>query len=406
MPKIDREQKIRIAAYLRGKHLTEAQIAFRLGEISTAQVFRLLKEAKAAGLIEVQIVYTGERELSPDDDAALRTLTFQAELQALVAERIRDAGPHKPPEIYLYDLRDVRADGDTAAAVRTRMRVFAERAAPELRRLLTRPCVKVIGVAWGGGLSAIVDALAAQSFPSRSDNPVTVVATCGEPLDRRPTNESSAAIAESFSLAFNGSREHAKTLGITPAYIPASEPAVRDVIWRHIVATPPYLEVLGAARIPSAAGPYLTPPAPPLCDAMDAFVTGVSTEGRTLGYGAYQIVKPEFLDPKLIASLMFGDIGGIPLPRPNLAPEQVQALRDYESNWTGITQRHVQACVAKGFTGRHPVARTPGCVLIAVGERKARAVYQAVVVEGLVNHLFIDDACAKALDALLAQPSA
>ena len=214
-----------------------------------------------------------------------------------MAERIRHAGPHKPPEIYLYDLSDVRAEGDAAAAVRTRMREFAERAAPELRRLLTRPSVRVVGVAWGGGLATIVEALAAQRFHTRSDNPVTVVATCGEPLDRRPTNESSAAIAENFSLALNGSREHAKTLGITPAYIPASEPAVRDVIWRHIVATP-YLEVLGATRIPAASGPYVTPSAAPLCDAMDAFVTGVSTEGRTLGYGAYQIVKPEFLDPR------------------------------------------------------------------------------------------------------------
>ena len=103
---------------------------------------------------------------------------------------------------------------------------------------------------------------------------------------------------------------------------------------------------------------------------------------------------------------MYGDIGGIPLPRANLTPEQVQALRDYESNWTGITRGHVQACVAKGFTGRHPMARTPGCVLVAVGERKALAVYQAVVVEGLVNHLFIDDACARALDALLTQSPA
>ena len=66
MPNVDREQKIRIAAYLRGKlHLTEAEIAFRLGGISTAQVFRLLQVAKAAGLVEVQIVYTGDRELSP-----------------------------------------------------------------------------------------------------------------------------------------------------------------------------------------------------------------------------------------------------------------------------------------------------------------------------------------------------
>lgn len=93
-------------------------------------------------------------------------------------------------------------------------------------------------------------------------------------------------------------------------------------------------------------------------------------------------------------------IGGIPLPRPDLPQDRLTILKNIEDCWTGVTRKHLEACVAKGFAG-HPTSRVPGCILVAVGEQKARTVYQALVCEGLVNHAFIDYACAHGVSVLL-----
>lgn len=133
------------------------------------------------------------------------------------------------------------------------------------------------------------------------------------------------------------------------------------------------------------------------------YLTSVSIEGGTLGYGKDKIYRSDFVDRVEIENVVYGDMGGIPLPRPNLTAKQREVLASIEESWTGVTRNHLQECVNKDFRG-HPTTRPPGCILTAVGEAKARNVYQAVVKEGLVNHLFMDYECAQALDALLKQP--
>jgi DNA-binding transcriptional regulator LsrR (DeoR family) len=87
----------------------------------------------------------------------------------------------------------------------------------------------------------------------------------------------------------------------------------------------------------------------------------------------------------------------IPLPRPQLDEKQQAILKRVRESWTGITREQLEQCVARGYSG-HPTSRPPGCILLAVGEQKARTVYQAVVKEHLANHLFIDYECAEELD--------
>ena len=411
MVKIDRELMIRLAAYLRSKPGTREHgpgiseqdtgsrledIGSRLGGISNATVSMLLKNAREAGLIEEKVVYTGG-ELSAEEEDTLHTLTFQSVLYKQIVERVEAIGHGTAPRVYLYDLR---AEGGEDVAVSLRARAFANRAAPDLRRLLARPSVKTIGVSWGGGIAATVDALLSpEHTPTRADDPIKVVALCGEPLDDRPTHESSSAIAENLSLALNGSRDHAKTLGITPAYIP-TESEAGDLIWRYIVSTKPYLEVFGPMRLPESARPKESLSSRPLCESLDAFLTSVSIENGTLGYGAGKIYRPEYLDPDEISKAVFGDFGGIPLPRDNLSDDQKKTLEKLKTSWTGVTRECIEDCMKKAKFG-HRSARPPGTVLIAVGKQKARGVFQAVVRESIVNHLFLDYECAQEFSHLL-----
>lgn len=404
MDKTERNLRRRLAAYLRGVHkLTETEIAIRLGQISVSTVSTLLREAKDMGQLEEQLVYKDER-LTEEEEGVLHNLQFQSELWKNLKKRIKQsARDHTTPRIYLYKLDAVVGAGTDAEA---KLRSFAALAAPEYRRLLTRPSVRTIGVAWGGALAILTEALRLdRTRAPRAQDPITVIATCGEPLDDRTTNQSSSVIAEEMSLALNGSRDYAKTLGITPAYLPPKTGGHdTDLIWRYIVSTKPYLEVFGPGRIPANARAGEAPASPPLCEAMDAFFTSISMENSTLGYGKSKLYREEFVDSE-IDSVVYGDMGGIPLPRPNLTESQRRVLQSIEDCWTGLPRKQLMDCVSRGFVGR-PGSRPPGCILTAIGERKARTVYQAVVVEGLVNHLFIDHECAEALEELLASPSA
>jgi hypothetical protein len=352
-------------------------------------------------LIVEHVEYKGA-DLTPEQEEALYQLGFQSDLQKKLADQIGALGRGNVPRIYLYDLR---ADGGNDVPVEVRVRKFAQSVAPELRRLLIRPSVRTIGVAWGSNIAATTEGLLSQQKARmRTKDPVTVVALCGGSLDDVPTSESSSAIAEVLSLALNQTRRYAKTLGITPAYLPASEIRGAELIWRYIVSNKPYLDVFGVERIPEEARPSITLPEGPLCEVLDAFLTSVSIEGGTLGYGGKRIYRADFIDPADIEAVVYGDMGGIPLPRPRprLSDDQLKILKNIEESWMGVTRQHIEKCVERGFDRtRHATARPPGCILIAVGAQKARTTYQAVVREGLVNHLFIDYECAQALSALL-----
>src|ERR1700740_1319037 len=140
MTRPDRDQKTRLAAYLRAvEGLGLRDIGLRLGGIAEATICSLLKDAREGGLIEEQIVYRGP-ELSREDDDALHNFTFQSNLRSSIVERMEKAGVACAPRVYLYDLR---AAGGSDVPVHLRNRHFADRAAPELMRLLTRPSAKI-----------------------------------------------------------------------------------------------------------------------------------------------------------------------------------------------------------------------------------------------------------------------
>ena len=399
MAHIDRETRKRLAAYLYAvEHLTEDEIKVRLGGISQSTVAKILREAKEEGVYEQSAVYRG-KALSGEDMELLHALQFQSDLHAKIAARLAALAPESGPAVYLYDLR---AQGGGGVPIEARVRAFAAEAAPELRRLLGRPKVRNIGVSWGFMIAAMVEAMGRPSVPPRKRDPVTVLAMCGLPLDDRSTLDSSSAIAENLSEALNGTRKEARTLGITPAYLPAlSHVEGAEWVWRYIGSAWPYVEVFGTDRLPPGTRARVEPPAEPLADRMDAFLTSVSIEGGTLGYGSNKLYPADVIDPAELEKAVYGDRGGIPLPLPNLDVKQRDMLQRLGESWTGVTDGHLKRCKAKAATGGHPASRVPGCILVAVGAGKARNVYQAVVEEQLVNHLFIDYACAEALDRLL-----
>lgn len=397
MTQLSQATKIRLAAYLHCKeHLTEQQIGWRLGGITQGTVSKLLKKAVAEGLIKQCATFQGL--LAGSDDVLLDSLQFQSALHDRIMAHLKYAGCENPPKVYLYDLR---ADGAMDVPLESRREAFAGCVAPELRALLTRPSVKNIGVAWGGMIATAVAEMARRAGVLPSGEPVTVMAMCGEPLNDRPTKESSSAIAEHLSEVLNGDRRHARTLGITPAYLPArSHASGAEWIWRYIVASKPYVEVFGTSRLPPDTRAHVPEPDEPLCDRMDAFLTSVSIEGGSAGYGPGKLYPADIITPEELDNVAFGDLGGIPLPRPQLDESQQGILKRVRESWTGITREQLEQCVARGYSG-HPTSRPPGCILLASGALKARTVYQAVIRERLVNHLFIDYDCAAELDRFL-----
>ena len=99
-------------------------------------------------------------------------------------------------------------------------------------------------------------------------------------------------------------------------------------------------------------------------------------------------------DRKLFLTNLHGDVGGIPVLKPDLSKSEnektLTLVRRVEQCWLGVKKTHLQVCAkaAREHTNRL------GVVLIACGKERSRIVYE-VIRAALCNRLIIDDECAQ-----------
>lgn len=265
-------------------------------------------------------------------------------------------------------------------------------------RLLILPLLdaKLLGVAWGRVVNALVDGLARLPHaPSRADTanppnpPTRVFPVCGEPLHVATTLHefSSTVIAkyvgETLDRHKNAQGEKTKvpSLAGVPAYVPGNIGRNgRGVVRKFFARVPSYAGFCGKDGFFSA---------------LDTIVSGVGVVGPRSncrqGVFVSERVIAEGSSYEEMRKLVYGDLAGVLIPRPGLAAVDLAKVTRLNEGWTGLRLVDIQRC-AKAAKGR----RSGGVIVIANDPSKVELVRE-IVRQGLVNHLVIDASLAAAL---------
>lgn len=225
--------------------------------------------------------------------------------------------------------------------------------------------------------------------PLRKGKPIQFILLCGEPLGNSPTRFSSSNLASQLDVLINGGTRIPLSLAAVPALIPkdfsrAEVNAIRKLISR----VDAHREIFGGPNQESARRECLI-------DNVDTILTSIGSSATALAFGDDEFVKTAGITREDLQKLVIGDIGGVLFPRPHLGAGEQAALDQIVARWTGITEKHIKYCIDRA---RHD--KTPGVIVVAIGESKATIVYECVK-RGLVNHLVIDQDLAKKLESVV-----
>jgi len=136
---------------------------------------------------------------------------------------------------------------------------------------------------------------------------------------------------------------------------------------------------------------------------VDTVVTGVGVfkedgqeEDRESGAFLRERIAQEHLDSAKLAKIVYGDFGGILLPRPNLTPSQQSQVADLNIGWMGAQETDFCRIARQSRSSNRP-----GMIVVARGTQKAELIRHALQ-RGLVNELIIDIPLARKLQELSA----
>jgi DNA-binding transcriptional regulator LsrR (DeoR family) len=370
------------AARLRGESgLTQAQIAARLDK-SQPEVSRLLAYAKKHEFLARSPSFVKAKVDAKELEEADRRFFVNEELR----DALRALAP-KGLRLNVHVLPDGEAEFTTAAAAC-------------VVELLQQ--AHVIGLMWGRrikGLVASVQAhlgIFAESRPSEAQ----CIPLCGDPahlMNLRHVKYSASHLAAELGQSINPDRpsDQPCLVGV-PAYLPRSSAAAT---WEHFVQDiPGYREIFGPTS--GRARPWV--------ERIDTIITGtgiISPAARRQEHGAAVTAAHEetgdFIRERLeqeadieepdLARLIYGDIGGWLLARPNLRPAERSVVKSLNQGWTGIKGTHLESVARNATAGG-----SPGIILLAAGPAKADMVRELVRL-GLVNEILVDLSLGKAL---------
>ncbi len=367
--------------------ITEAAVAFLAAEgrtqveigkilsISQSAVSRLLVEAEKKYL-EKRAPYRFKQEVVAPEllDEVLRAAA-RRNLPAQLDRLARSQGYQRGPVVRVFPVSGRSSEQSLAA----RFREFTRQAAPYVHSLLNRASVRLCGVTWGYMLYDLVLALRNTQMTWKKE-PVQVVPLSGDPFKERreePPSLTSSNIAAELGRIINGENYRAHWLGPVPAFIPEGfdTPSARRVVERWIQMVPDYEEIFGTER-DSTSG---------LASRIDILLTSVGTADNPLGFGKGRLLSS--LGPRIqhLRHDIYGDIGGVLLPRTQKASKLVRTV---VNRWKGVTYAHLEQC-SKRAANDDPYAGRPGTVILSVGSERAEVI-AAAVSRGLVNHLIID----------------
>ncbi len=104
-----------------------------------------------------------------------------------------------------------------------------------------------------------------------------------------------------------------------------------------------------------------------------------------------RLVQEADVSEAKLAHLIYGDIGGWLIERPNLEAEDRRLVASLNQGWTGVKGTHF-ASVARQASSEG----APGVILVVAGAAKAPMVWE-LVRRGFVNQLLIESTLASAL---------
>lgn len=369
-------------AFLKCRGLSQSVIAKRL-DLGEATVSRLLSEQGAAH----------KYIKSPQFDWSQLTKHEKAELQAMndvdgLSEKLTKKLGNLPAVPTRLDATVVasRTDSSTAETHRRALPAdFCEGAFSAVWDLLTP--ANFIGVTWGRTLGQLLDAArrARVATHYEGERQPMVIPLCGASLRASgPTSFSSSALAQGFGelLTTRPTKEYL-SLAMIPVFLPG--PTIFDD--REVAAVKKLLRYSPAfTRIFGDGGER------PYADQLDIVITSISREGWAFGVGDNTFWRD--LELRQFERMMLGDVGGVPLIRPEYSSAD---LKELLVRWTGVHEHHLRRC-AERASG--PAGGPAGVILVAQGRERAVCVREAVRL-GLVNHAVVDEELGRTLLELL-----
>ena len=373
-----------------GKRQTEIAVAL---DLSQSAVSRLLKDVQE--YILVTRTFDWDR-LPPATQQEVRRRISHREIGDRVAY-LAERNEQPAPAVHVVPLGEEQQTGPP-------FETFAAQAAIVLRDLLEEVRGRV-GVAWGSTLWYVTLALRSilPQHPFRERVPIEFVPLCGDPLidsQERYADRTSSRIVSDLSKIVNGNEFRPAWLGLVPAFIPRTfkRNEIR-VIDRLIDLVPQYPRIFGP-RIP----PARSAPAPIAGD-LNMILTAAGPAKRPLGFGRNPLLGLSDRESKELAENIYGDIGGVLLPRladrpaaKGQGPAPHHLVVELTRRWTGLKIEHLKACAARAFA--EPSRARPGVTLFAFGADHAEVVIEAVRC-GLANQIVIGSDLEEAMAAVL-----
>jgi len=367
---------VEVITVLAAEHMMpQAEIAV-LMNLSATRVNKAVKGAMRDGLIVRRLEVT--EKVSEEGRFAANNLRKITPLKEALRDLEQGNGRPCLQELYVFDSGETSQDYDAP------VRRFAHPTAAYLSKQLIKKEVKHIGISWGVALLSLVDVLRVTlSNHPRQVDPVTCIPIAGSPPEVEHYNKTSSAnLAGALSRILNGSANAASSFSVG-GWIPAKfSDRDRSVIRNFCFTSPSYEKAF--------------------CDGgtihnLDCVLTSVGATKDFERPWLKAAAQASTLALSDFRELSVGNIAGCFLPVPGLDARGRKVLDGVNERWLGIQFQHLQNCAAVALR-----KRTPGVVVLAIGEGKAEVVLEAIK-HKLVNILCCDMRLMKRLEELCAQ---
>lgn len=360
------------AAYLSvEEQMTQTEIGDILG-VKQAEVSRLLKDAKDKA--KYHFIRTSLQlgdDLDPKDFSAIKPAE-KDRLRKYLYDKSLAAGDGVPlEEVYVHNSGSAKEKSD-------RLKRFAENSANDLVKLIS-DSVALCGVSWGRTVSETVAAVCNLKPESREN--IRFVPVAGERWNDPEVGISPSVAAAKLAESFKMKSEVLSLRGI-PARIPKALDKEAKTIREFLKNSTAFEELFVG-----------TPDGKPcLMDEMQCFITSVgdtaSADSENDPWFKETMNAEGMESPDELRQIAIGNMAGVWFHK---SEDNARAIEAINGRWLGINDQQIRNCAKRGASKQE---KSPGVIILAVGEAKAEVVLRAL---GRVNHLFIDQLLANAI---------
>ncbi|HOC56184.1 MAG TPA: hypothetical protein PKI20_11230 [Verrucomicrobiota bacterium] len=377
------------AAIMRSNGLSREEIGKALKR-SPSAVTKLLKLAEDAGYLSSAPTFLRHKVNDADFAEVRRSFfgetDFTEELRAVVPTP-KDLKVEPKPAVFRF----------AATVMMGSYPEFIHAAAVHVCHLLRK--AQLLGLMWGRTVHLLVENIRAcgEHLDHDAFRDIVCVPLCRDPthlMNERRLEFSASWLAGELERALRRPAAYRPAnpclIGV-PAYLSRAvrEGAKEDggSLFKHLHAIPGYQVILGRD------------PARPqrLADKVDSVIMGAGIIGPE--YAQWSPERPDFpatgdliaerllqeedVRKEDLARLIFGDVGGVLLERPDLGAKDHATVESLNAGWTGLKESDLQRIAAAASD------KGAGIVLVASSAAKAE-VLLAAIQRGLVNRIIVD----------------